>query len=60
MTSTWPTHPDGTNKRVGDMTPEEGATVMAAAKARTAPDWWNPAPDAPAKAPEPVDFWQPA
>ena len=30
----WPTHPDGTNKRIGDMTPDERAAVMADARRR--------------------------
>lgn len=30
----WPTHPDGKNKRIGDMTPDERAAVMAAARKR--------------------------
>lgn len=30
----WPTHTNGTNKTVADMTPEERAAVMAAAKQR--------------------------
>ena len=24
----WPTHPDGSNKRIGDMTPDERAAVL--------------------------------
>lgn len=32
--STWPTHEDGTNKRIGDMTADEKRAVMAAAKKR--------------------------
>lgn len=30
----WPTHSDGMNKTVAEMTPEERAAVMAAAKQR--------------------------
>lgn len=33
--STWPTHPDGTNKRIGDMTAEERAPLLTAASARS-------------------------
>ena len=32
--STWPTHEDGTNKRVGEMTPEEKRAVFKAAVER--------------------------
>lgn len=32
--STWPTHPDGTNKTIGEMTADERAAVMAAAALR--------------------------
>ena len=31
---TWPTHPDGTNKRMGEMTAAEYAEQMSAARAR--------------------------
>lgn len=34
--STWPTHPDGTNKTVGEMTKEERREVMRAAAERMA------------------------
>ena len=34
----WPTHPDGSNKRIGDMTPDERAAVLAAARDRRAMD----------------------
>lgn len=36
MTATWPTHPDGTNKTVGEMTPEERRDVFLSAAARFA------------------------
>jgi hypothetical protein len=32
--STWPTHPNGENKTVGEMTADERKSVMAAAKKR--------------------------
>jgi hypothetical protein len=32
--SEWPKHPDGSNKRVGDMTPEERRAVFKAAGIR--------------------------
>lgn len=32
--STWPQHPDGTNKRVGEMTAAERSAVIAASRAR--------------------------
>lgn len=38
----WPTHPDGTNKRVGDMTPEERKRVFAEAAARVKADFERP------------------
>lgn len=33
----WPRHPDGSNKRVREMTPTERAAVCAAASERTSP-----------------------
>lgn len=32
--TTWPQHPDGTNKRVGEMTADERREVIAASKWR--------------------------
>jgi hypothetical protein len=36
MTATWPTHADGTNKTVGEMTPEERRDVFLSAAKRYA------------------------
>lgn len=36
VAATWPTHPDGTNKRVDDMTADERQSVLDAARARFA------------------------
>jgi hypothetical protein len=36
MTATWPTHADGTNKTVGEMTPEEKRVVFLSAAERFA------------------------
>lgn len=33
-TSTWPQHPDGTNKRVGEMTADERSAVISASWGR--------------------------
>lgn len=40
--STWPKHPDGTNKRVGDMTPEEKRAVFQAATLRLKAEFEQP------------------
>lgn len=36
MTATWPAHADGTNKTVGEMTPEEKRVVFLSAAERFA------------------------
>jgi hypothetical protein len=41
--SEWPKHPDGSNKRVGDMTPEESRAVFKAAGERVKAQFERPA-----------------
>lgn len=40
--SAWPKHEDGTNKRVGDMTPEEQRAVFKAAAERVQAEFARP------------------